>query len=189
MTVAGMIAKRIYSSPIGNIVLFGDAAALCALAFTEENDGFGDGAAEVLPAFALAEKWLDVYFGGEEPNFMPPFNIAVSPFTTEVLEEVMKIPFGATMTYGELAARVVCRRRGRKVSPQAVGGALKRNPLPIMIPCHRVIGAKGDPIGYSGGIERKIKLLEFERVEKEPHNKFTAANQNPNTPRIQTKSS
>ena len=116
-----------------------------------------------LPVFHETRRWLDVYFGGRQPSFTPPCRILdLTPFRQEVLDEMRKIPFGETITYGEIAA-VLARRHGRaKMSAQAVGGAVGWNPLCLIIPCHRVVGAHGALTGYGGGLANKIALLALE---------------------------
>lgn len=107
--------------------------------------------------------WLDLYFSGGEPDFLPPFLLRGTPFQKEVWEILLTIPYGKTMTYGEMAA-ILARRKGlARMSAQAVGGAVGRNPLTLLVPCHRVVGADGSLTGYAGGVERKAALLALER--------------------------
>ena len=116
----------------------------------------------------LAEtcRWLDIYFKGGDPGFTPPMRMAgLTPFRREVLEAVRCIPFGATVSYGDIA-RSIAERSGRaKVSARAVGGAVGWNPICVIVPCHRVIGADGGLTGYGGGLRNKIALLANEGVE------------------------
>ena len=110
-----------------------------------------------------AKNWLDVYFSGEDPKFTPPLNPQGTPFRTAIWEILLRIPYGQTVTYGEIA-KVFAQEKGlAKMSTQAVGGAVGHNPISLVIPCHRVVGANGSLTGYAGGIERKQKLLELER--------------------------
>lgn len=110
------------------------------------------------------EKWLDIYFSGRKPDYTPAFKLnGVSDFTKSALNKVKDIPYGKTATYGEIA-RQLERDLGKRVSAQSVGGAAGRNPLPIIIPCHRVTGANGKLTGYSGGLDKKAALLKTEGI-------------------------
>ena len=113
--------------------------------------------------FHEARRWLDIYFSGHEPDFTPPYRIdGLTPFRREVIEEMLKIPFGSTTSYGDIAATLAKRRGISKMSARAVGGAVGWNPICLIIPCHRVIGANGAIIAYGGGIRNKIALLKHE---------------------------
>jgi len=109
-------------------------------------------------------RWLDLYFSGTDPQFVPPIQLAGTRFQMDVWEILRYIPYGKTMTYGEIASILAKQRRIPSMSAQAVGNAVGHNPVPIMIPCHRVIGSNGSLTGYAGGIERKRALLTFENV-------------------------
>lgn len=156
-----------YDSPLGGITVASDGQALVGLWF----DGqayFGSTLAPNhetadLPVFRAADRWLDLYFSGREPGFTPPLNLRGTPFRREVWEILRTIPFGRTVTYGALAARLAGRRGLPRFSARAVGGAVGHNPISLMIPCHRVLGAGGRLTGYAGGLERKEKLLALER--------------------------
>lgn len=111
----------------------------------------------VLPIFKEISRWLDIYFSGRKPDFMPTLELRGTPFQQRVWKELLTIPYGQTVTYGELACRLGCR------SAQAVGGAVGRNPISIIVPCHRVVGADGSLTGYAGGLDRKRALLELEQ--------------------------
>ena len=117
-----------------------------------------------LPAFAETVKWLDVYFSGEEPDFLPPIALHTTPFRREVCEIMLTIPYGETMSYGEIAALIAQRRGIDRMSAQAVGGAVGHNPISIIIPCHRVIGTDGSLTGYAGGLNKKAALLKLENA-------------------------
>ena len=106
--------------------------------------------------------WLDQYFDGKSPDFTPPIRMWATHFRREVYEILMTIPFGETMTYGEVAARIAGKHRLLNMSAQAVGGAIAHNPFVLLIPCHRVIGAGGKLTGYAGGLEKKEWLLAHE---------------------------
>lgn len=109
-----------------------------------------------------ARRWLDVYFGGQEPDFTPPLHPAGSAFQQEVWALLRRIPCGQTTTYGALARQLAAERGLSRMSAQAVGGAVGHNVISIIIPCHRVVGANGSLTGYAGGIDKKAALLRLE---------------------------
>ena len=159
-----------YSSPLGSMTLASDGTALTGLWFNGQKY-FADTLKEVqtlnpnLPIFDLTRQWLDIYFSGKEPTFTPPLLLQGSPFRKQVWQLLLEIPYGRTMTYGELARKLQCK------SAQTVGGAVGHNPISIIIPCHRVIGADGSLTGYAGGIERKASLLKLESNKQDINNK------------------
>lgn len=117
-----------------------------------------------LPIFKETIKWLDIYFSGNIPNFIPKYKLdSLTPFQKEVLEITKNIPYGKIITYKEIADTITKRKNIKKMSAQAVGQALKHNPICIIIPCHRVIGSNNKLTGYNGGINNKIELLKLER--------------------------
>lgn len=117
--------------------------------------------------FQTTRKWLDAYFAGRVPEFTPMLKVDGSEFARATLEVVQAIPYGKTATYGEIA-QILAERYGKtSVSAQAVGGAVARNPIWVIIPCHRVVGADGSLTGYSGGLELKARLLRHEGVAVE----------------------
>ena len=123
---------------------------------------------KMLPVFDEADRWLDIYFQGEEPDFFPPVSFACgSEFQQKVWKILLSIPYGKTMTYGEIAACIAKQRGLTRMSAQAVGGAVGHNPISIIVPCHRVVGTDGSLTGYAGGIDRKVKMLECEHVNME----------------------
>lgn len=128
--------------------------------------------------FALAKKWLDMYFGGEISHFLPPLALQGSSFALLVWQELLKIPYGSTTTYAAMATKIAQQRGLAKMSAQAIGGALKRNPIPIIVPCHRVIGTNGSLIGYAGGVEKKKILLGLENLTTTYIDNFFALSQN-----------
>lgn len=153
-----------YDSPLGKILLRGEGEALTGLWFEGwRNAPAGEDAfpAREAPPLAAAKRWLDCYFGGKAPAFTLPIAAQGTPFQRAVWEALQKIPFGETTTYGSLAAQIAAGR-GARVSAQAVGGAVGRNRLALVIPCHRVLGADGGLTGYAGGLERKARLLALE---------------------------
>ena len=161
-----------YESPLGGITLAADGVALTGLWFNGQKhfaDVLAPGHEEKpLPVFDEAKRWLDVYFSGKDPGFTPPLTMKASPFRMAVWGILLTIPFGRTMTYGEIA-RILAEKNGlRRMSAQAVGGAVGHNPVALIVPCHRVIGANGNLTGYGGGLERKLRLLELEGVDMTP---------------------
>ena len=109
--------------------------------------------------------WLDVYFTGKEPDFLPPLHPIGSAFRQAVWTVLLQIPYGHTTTYGEIARQLTGTAGFSRMSAQAVGGAVGHNEISIIIPCHRVVGTSGSLTGYAGGIDRKVKLLELERAD------------------------
>ena len=158
-----------YQSPLGPITMQSDGEALTGLLFDDEKyfDGTISNAANErnLPVFAETVKWLDIYFSGKEPDFLPPIALHTTPFRREVCEIMLTIPYGETMSYGEIAACIAKRRGLQRMSAQAVGGAVGHNPISLIIPCHRVIGTDGSLTGYAGGIDKKAGLLQLEGVK------------------------
>ena len=110
-------------------------------------------------------RWLNVYFSGREPDFTPKLHLIGSDFRQAVWALLLQIPYGQTVTYGQLAARLAAERGLARMSAQAVGGAVGRNRISLIIPCHRVLGADGSLTGYAGGLDRKAKLLALEGVD------------------------
>ena len=162
-----MIYTNDYRSPLGNILLAGDERGLTGLWFTEggryNGTGLKNGACRrETDYFDQAKEWLDVYFSGRDPGSFPRIHLTGSDFRNRVGEIMCEIPFGKTVTYGWIADRIAKERGLEKMSAQAVGGAVGHNPICIIVPCHRVIGANGSLTGYGGGILRKKALLKLE---------------------------
>lgn len=156
-----------YDSPLGGITLASDGEALVGLWFDGQKY-FGDTLEEEhegksLPIFEETCRWLDIYFSGKAPDFTPRLKMRASSFRRRVLEILLTIPFGSTMAYGEIAAVVASENGQKQMSAQAVGGAVAHNPISLIIPCHRVVGASGSLTGYAGGTDKKMRLLELER--------------------------
>ena len=157
-----------YDSPLGGITLASDGSALTGLWFDGQKhradtlERIDEEAA--LPVFAETRRWLDLYFSGRIPDFTPELCLRATAFRRTVWEILMTIPYGKTMTYGEVAERTAAAMRLPRMSAQAVGGAAGSNPVSLIIPCHRVVGAGGRLTGYAGGIGRKAWLLEMERT-------------------------
>lgn len=115
-----------------------------------------------LPIFEETRRWLDIYFAGEVPDFTPTLVMRGSDFRKTVWKILLEIPYGHTVTYGEIGQRIAMERGLPSMSAQAIGGAVGHNPLSIIVPCHRVIGAEGSLTGYAGGMDRKRWLLRME---------------------------
>lgn len=164
-----MVFTQSYHSPLGGILLAADEIGLTGLWFDGEKY-FADNlpaehAKQETPILAETRRWLDLYFSGKEPDFMPPLHPMGSPFQLAVWSILQQIPYGETTTYGEIA-RELARQKGLpRMSAQAVGGAVGHNEISILIPCHRVVGSSGSLTGYAGGIEKKRRLLELERAD------------------------
>ena len=155
-----------YLSPLGEILLAADEAGLRGLWFAGQKY-FARGLDRMreereVPALAQTRRWLDVYFSGKAPDFLPPLHLMGTDFQREVWEILLAIPYGKTVTYGEIAKQLAARRGVPHLSAQAVGGAVGRNPVSIIVPCHRVVGAEGQLTGYAGGMDKKIALLRLE---------------------------
>lgn len=120
-----------------------------------------------LPVFRQTAEWLDLYFGGKQPPFVPDLALKGSAFRRLIWEILQSVPYGQTVTYGEIASGAAEKLGCSCMSAQAVGGAVGHNPVSIIVPCHRVIGADGSLTGYAGGIERKKALLMLERSRQE----------------------
>ena len=164
-----MTRETIYRTPHGfsDMVMTFAGEALTGLHFTDMRKA-AKGCCEYMArdssAFRETRRWLDEYFGGREPSFTPPYRIdGLTQFRKDVIDAMLKIPFGKTVTYGDIAMEIAKKRGVKRMSAQAVGGAVGWNPICIIIPCHRVIGANGALVGYGGGIKNKIALLKHER--------------------------
>jgi len=158
-----------YDSPLGGITLASDGEALTGLWFDGQiyfaDTMSDDSKKEELPIFVQTCHWLDIYFTGEEPNFTPQLKMNTTPFRKAVWEVLLTIPFGKTMTYGEIAKLIAQKRGIAQMSAQAIGGAVGHNSIALIIPCHRVVGSKGNLTGYAGGLDKKVKLLRLEGVQ------------------------
>ena len=153
-----------YTSPLGGITLASDGEALTGLWFDGQKY-FADTldaeyAEKALPLFGETAKWLDLYFAGIVPDFTPKLSPRGTPFRHAVWNVLLTIPYGHTMTYGEIAKALGCR------SAQAIGGAVGHNPISLIIPCHRVVGADGSLTGYAGGVDKKRSLRKLEQAAK-----------------------
>ncbi len=158
-----------YASPLGGILLAANDIGLTGLWFDGQKYYADTLPAEHIeretPILVEAKRWLDVYFTGKEPDFMPPLHIVGSAFRQKVWKLLLQIPYGQTVTYGELARQLAEKQGAEHMSAQAVGGAVGHNPISLIIPCHRVVGTHGSLTGYAGGIDKKIMLLELEHAD------------------------
>ena len=146
-----------------------DGTALTGLWFDGQKY-FAEGLAETaaakkLPVFNEAVRWLDIYFGGRRPDFTPLLNLEGTAFRKEVWQLLLQIPYGQTTTYGKLAAQLAAHNGLKRMSAQAVGGAVGHNPISIIVPCHRVVGTGGSLTGYAGGLAKKLALLKLEGID------------------------
>ena len=155
-----------YNSPLGNLTLVSNGIALTGIWFEKQKplQHILKLPHEVcnLPIFDDTKRWLDIYFEGDVPNFTPQLCPEGTHFRQQVWNYLLQIPYGKTTTYGALAKKMAEHLQFRKMSAQAIGGAVGHNPIPIIIPCHRVIGTNGTMTGYASGIWRKEFLLELE---------------------------
>ena len=164
-----MIYTCTYKSPLGNMLLAADEIGLTGLWFEGQkyfaNTLPKEQISKETPILTETKRWLDLYFSGEEPAFIPPLRPAGSDFRQAVWQILLQIPYGETMTYGEIAREMAKVKNVSHMSAQAVGGAVGHNEISIIIPCHRVVGTNGSLTGYAGGIDKKIALLELEHVD------------------------
>jgi len=150
-----------YDSPLGNLKITGSDKGIVSVLFTDDLQGKQSPAA-VLPGMQECIRQLDEYFAGKRRTFYMDFDLRGTEFQKKVWNELLNIPYGKTISYLELA-----RRLGDEKVIRAAGTANGKNPLAIIIPCHRVIGSDGKLVGYAGGMHRKQWLLEFEKGEKQ----------------------
>lgn len=173
-----MLYKKIYKSFVGELLIIFDEENLLGL-YLESQKEFEDKLKDIeiklielkssddldderFKILRLTENWLDKYFAGKNPDFLPPIKVSGSEFRKDVWEILLKIPYGKTWTYKEVGEELLKRGKYERVSNQAVGGAVGHNPISLIIPCHRVIGSDGSLRGYAGGLDVKRKLLELE---------------------------
>ena len=162
-----MTFTKKYKSPLGTLTLASDGESLTGLWF-EGQKHFGrtlcfEAEEKDLQIFHNTFRWLDVYFGSGRPSFTPRLKLTGTDFQLKVWDTLQTIPYGKSMTYGEIA-KILAQASGLdKMSAQAVGGAVGKNPIAIIVPCHRVLGAGGKLTGYAAGIDTKRRLLELEQ--------------------------
>ena len=157
-----------YLSPLGIIKLESDGEYLTGLWFDNSKDSnkhminneYND-----LPIFDETKKWLDIYFSGTNPSFTPKYKVKTTEFQKSVNEIMLKIPYGKTITYNDIAKEIARKKGIKKMSAQAVGHAVGWNPICLIIPCHRVVGTNGNLVGYGGGIIHKYQLLQLEKLD------------------------
>ena len=164
-----MLYYKKVASPLGEITLRSDGEALTGLWFADDKhygakDIAGAALAD-LDVFMQAEAWLAEYFAGREPKVSVPLKLQGSEFQMQVWRLLQDIPYGRLVTYGDNAKKIAAQKGVARMSAQAVGGAVGHNPLCIIVPCHRVVGANGSLTGYGGGMWRKVRLLELEKVD------------------------
>ena len=166
-----MIYTSYYNSPVGKILLASKDNKLIGLWIEGQKHYLGKLNDEIREKnddriLVKTKIWLDKYFRGEKPEII---DIELAPIGNEFRQNVWKIlceiPYGETITYGSIAKRIAKQMNKEAMSAQAIGGAVGHNPISIIIPCHRVVGANGNLTGYAGGIDKKIKLLEIEKVD------------------------
>ncbi len=164
-----MVYTRRYHSPLGEILLAADDCGICGLWFDGQKYFARTLSADAIvcstPMLDMAVRWLTLYFAGHNPDFLPPLHPTGTPFQQAVWKILLRIPYGQTVTYGAIARELAVMRGKKAISAQAVGGAVGRNGIAILIPCHRVVGSNGSLTGYAGGLERKRELLTLEGLD------------------------
>ena len=171
-----MTYKYIYKTPneFSNMIMNSDGENLTGLWFEDSRDSSKhiiDCEEKDLEIFRETSSWLSLYFSGKNPNFIPKYKIKnLTPFRQEVIDIMNTIQYGNILTYNDISKIIAPKRGLKRMSAQAVGGAVGWNPICIIILCHRVVGTNGSLTGYAGGIKKKIYLLEHEKVNM---SKFT----------------
>ncbi|MDO5028759.1 MAG: methylated-DNA--[protein]-cysteine S-methyltransferase [Bacillota bacterium] len=159
-----MIYYSNYQSPLGPMLMTSDGSFLLGLDFVEEKNYSKDlkGMEENkdLPVFLQTRTWLDQYFSGQRPDFTPAIKFIGTDFRKKIWTKLLEIPYGSTISYGQISQDLY----GKKSHSQAVGGAVGSNPISIIVPCHRVLGADSSLTGYAGGLDRKEFLLNLEKI-------------------------
>lgn len=158
-----------YTSPLGTITVAAENEHLTGL-WLPGQKYFASTLTEKpiesdLDIFQQTRQWLDIYFRGDIPSFTPPIRLIGTPFRLSVWNILLKIPYGKTVTYGDIAKFLAAERGIFSMSAQAVGGAVGHNPISIIVPCHRVVGSDGNLTGYAGGLDKKIQLLTLEKAD------------------------
>lgn len=150
-----------YESPLGQLLLACDEIGLTGVWFENQKyyaNGLEEPVEKETDVLKETKNWLDLYFKGQEPDFLPPLHMVGTEFQEKVWNILLQIPYGKTMTYKDIANKF-----SKTMSAQAIGGAVGHNKISILIPCHRVVGTNGSLTGYAGGMERKEKLLKLEK--------------------------
>lgn len=157
------------ATPLGSVLLASDGSSLSGLWFDGQKHFArtlcAQHEARMLPVFEETLRWLSLYFDGRDPGFTPPLAPKGTPFQQAVWDILLSVPYGQTITYGSIARRIADAQGLSSMSAQAVGGAVGRNPVLLIIPCHRAVAAGGALTGYAGGLERKQKLLQLESAD------------------------
>lgn len=156
----------LYRSPVGEILLAADEIGVVGVWFRDEKYYAycldKENEPRETPIMNGLKKWLDIYFQGKEPDFVPPLHMIGTPFQIEVWNILREIPYGTTTTYNEIAKKIAKNRGLERMSAQAVGTAVGKNNINLIVPCHRVVGTNNSLAGYAGGIDKKIKFLKLE---------------------------
>lgn len=160
-----------YVSPFGDIIEASDGRRLTGLWFEGQKyypkENIKDSkVSDKYAIFKKTDKWLDEYFSGNIPDFVPPLYMEGTSFQMKVWDILKKIRYGETITYGEIADRLASDMNIDKMSAQAVGGAVGHNPIAIIVPCHRVVGKDGSLTGYAAGVKTKLSLLTLEMMHR-----------------------
>ena len=160
-----MICTTTFDSPLGQLTLHSDGMAITAVIPPVWRCRPPENGVEMpeLPVFQQAKAWLEKYFTGADIPELPPLSPAATPYQRQVWQLLTEIPHGTTRSYGDLARKLE-EINGKRTSPRAAGGAVGRNPIAILIPCHRVIGADGSLTGFGGGMDAKRFLLRLEGI-------------------------
>ncbi len=161
-------------SPLGIIIIAGCDNLLVCVDFCSVDDDRLKRPPSSLSILDETEQWLICYFAGKDPGAIPPVSLSGSPFRLAVWEELCKIPYGRTTTYGTIANKVALRMKMPRMSARAVGRAVGCNPINILIPCHRVVGRDGNLTGYRGGLRLKSRLLALEGIDMSQYHRSHA---------------
>lgn len=151
-----------YDSPLGTIKMVSDGEYLIELSFDKKCSK--EYIEKNLKIFNQTRKWLDIYFSGDIPSFTPKYKLEGTEFRKQVWKYIEKIKYGESVSYKEIADMIAKKKGIDKMSAQAVGNAVGHNPICLIVPCHRVIGADGSLVGYAAGLDRKKKLLDLEGI-------------------------
>lgn len=158
-----------YDSPIGRLDVLSDGENITGLwirnmKYDVDTEIIEVGAGEI-PVLKKTGEWLDYYFSGKKPTFLPPLKPEGTQFRQTIWKMLLEIPYGEVVTYGDIAKKIALKTGKAKMAPRPVGGAVGKNPISIIIPCHRVVGAGGNLTGYGGGLDIKVRLLQLEGLD------------------------